>query len=100
MQSTERMFRHVADSKRLDFEVELDSELPTSINTDPSRLQQVIKNLLANAFKFTEQGSVKLRISPAESGWSSGHKQLGAAANVIAFSVHDTGIGIPTEKSC
>ncbi|MDT8067100.1 MAG: HAMP domain-containing protein [Terriglobia bacterium] len=98
LQSTERMFRHVADSKKLEFKVELHSELPMSINTDPSRLQQVIKNLLANAFKFTEHGSVKLKIGPAETGWTQGHKQLDVAENVIAFSVHDTGIGIPTEK--
>ncbi len=98
LHSTERMFRHLADSKALDFRVELDSELPTSINTDLSRLQQVIKNLLANAFKFTEKGSVKLKIRPADSGWTKGHKQLDAAENVIAFSVHDTGIGIPIDK--
>ncbi|HEU5400806.1 MAG TPA: HAMP domain-containing protein, partial [Terriglobales bacterium] len=98
LHSTERMFRHLADSKRLDFRVELDSDLPASIHTDQSRLQQVIKNLLANAFKFTETGSVTLKIGPAESGWTSGHKQLDAAGTVIAFAVHDTGIGIPIEK--
>jgi HAMP domain-containing protein/signal transduction histidine kinase/CheY-like chemotaxis protein len=96
--TTERMFRHVAESKGLDFKVELDQRLPVSINTDLARLQQVIKNLLANAFKFTEQGSVKMQVAPASYGWTPGHKQLDAAPGVIAFAVHDTGIGIPIEK--
>jgi HAMP domain-containing protein/signal transduction histidine kinase/DNA-binding response OmpR family regulator len=97
-QTTERMFRHVAETKALDFGVELDSHLPASVNTDPARLQQVLKNLLANAFKFTDHGSVRLQISPATFGWTPGHKHLDAAAGVIAFSVHDTGIGIPVDK--
>jgi CheY-like chemotaxis protein len=92
------MFRHVADSKSLDFQIELDPSLPMSMNTDPSRLQQVIKNLLANAFKFTEQGTVRLKVVPAANGWTPGLKQLDAAQNVIAFSVQDTGIGIPVDK--
>jgi signal transduction histidine kinase/HAMP domain-containing protein/DNA-binding response OmpR family regulator len=98
MNSTERMFRHVADAKKLDFRVEVDSRLPSAIHTDPARLQQVLKNLLANAFKFTEQGSVQLRILPATFGWSPGHKQLDSAASVVAFEVVDTGIGIPIDK--
>jgi HAMP domain-containing protein/signal transduction histidine kinase/DNA-binding response OmpR family regulator len=96
--TTERMFRHVAEAKHLDFKVDLDSHLPPSINTDMTRLQQVIKNLLANAFKFTEQGSVTLQVAPASFGWTPGHKQLDVAQGVIAFSVTDTGIGIPVEK--
>ncbi|MGE5112025.1 MAG: HAMP domain-containing protein [Acidobacteriaceae bacterium] len=96
--ATERMFRHVADSKRLDFKLELDPNLPISINTDASRLQQVLKNLLANAFKFTESGSVRLKIEPASFGWTQGLKQLDNADQVISFSVHDTGIGIPLDK--
>jgi signal transduction histidine kinase/CheY-like chemotaxis protein/HAMP domain-containing protein len=96
--TTERMFRHLADSKSLDFQIDLDSSLPVSMNTDPSRLQQVIKNLLANAFKFTEQGSVRLKVAPVATGWTPGLKQLDAAPSVIAFSVQDTGIGIPVDK--
>jgi signal transduction histidine kinase len=58
----------------------------------------VLKNLLSNAFKFTEQGSVRLSVFPAENGWSEDHPLLSGAASVIAFEVADTGIGIPAEK--
>jgi CheY-like chemotaxis protein len=61
-------------------------------------LQQVLKNLLSNAFKFTEQGSVRLNISPVTGGWSPDHPLLSGAGSVIAFQVSDTGIGIPPEK--
>ncbi|HEY4355626.1 MAG TPA: response regulator, partial [Acidobacteriaceae bacterium] len=62
------------------------------------RLQQVLKNLLSNAFKFTEKGSVRLSVSAVNSGWGSAHPILNAAGSVIAFEVADTGIGIPPEK--
>jgi PAS domain S-box-containing protein len=81
----ERSFGQVAQDKGLEFGIHLDPALPAAIRTDMPRLKQVLKNLLANAFKFTRQGSVSLRIAPAESGR-------------IAFSVADTGIGIPPEK--
>jgi len=58
-----RPFRHEADSRRLSFEVQLDPQLDRSITTDSKRLQQVLKNLLSNAFKFTDQGGVKLSVS-------------------------------------
>src|SRR6266542_835028 len=94
-----RSFRHVADGKGLDFSIELDESLPSdTIITDSKRLQQVLKNLLSNALKFTEHGSVKLRIERATSGWSGSHAILGRAKSVIAFSVTDTGIGIPFDK--
>ncbi|HEX8409778.1 MAG TPA: HAMP domain-containing protein, partial [Thermoanaerobaculia bacterium] len=95
---TERTFRQMANDKKLDFAIEPATNLPNSIHTDPTRLQQVLKNLLGNAFKFTEKGGVKLRMETALSGWSPGHEILDRANGVIAFSVTDTGIGIPEEK--
>jgi signal transduction histidine kinase len=65
---------------------------------DPKRLQQVLKNLLSNAFKFTHEGHVTLAIEPATSGWSPQNENLNRASEVIAFSVRDTGIGISQEK--
>ena len=93
-----RTFRHVADGKGLEFAIELDPKLPDSIHTDAKRLQQVLKNLLSNALKFTGQGFVKLRIERGASGWRPGHPVLGRAKTVVAFRVIDTGIGIPKDK--
>ena len=94
-----RTFRHVADGKGLEFSIELDENLPSdTIITDAKRLQQVLKNLLSNALKFTEHGSVCLRIERATAGWNAHHAVLGRAKSVIAFSVTDTGIGIPYDK--
>ena len=64
----------------------------------PSGLQQVLKNLLSNAFKFTEQGGVRLSVIAARNGWNPDHPVLKQAPGVIAFEVSDTGIGIPLEK--
>lgn len=93
-----RPFRHEADNRRLNFEVHTDPNLTRSLVTDSKRLQQVLKNLLSNAFKFTEKGGVQLSVFAAESGWSEGHPVLGRSASVVAFEVTDTGIGIPSEK--
>jgi len=94
----ESTFRQVGDLKGLQFEVSLDPTLPPAIQTDTKRLQQVLKNLLSNAFKFTERGSVSLRASVATGGWNPEQELLNAANTVIAFAVTDTGIGIPREK--
>ncbi len=94
----DRTFAQLAQDKRLDFQVELDPELPRSMYTDDKRLQQIIKNLLSNAFKFTENGHVRLKVAPVTSGWSPSHDQLSRASQVLAFTVEDTGIGIPEEK--
>jgi len=93
-----RPFRHEAENRRLAFEVQSDPHLTRSLVTDSKRLQQVLKNLLSNAFKFTEQGGVRLSVSVAAGGWSDDHPILNAAASVVAFEVTDTGIGIPSEK--
>ena len=93
-----RPFRHEADNRQLSFDVEIDPHLGRSITTDSKRLQQVLKNLLSNAFKFTEHGGVRLSVSAAVGGWSPEHPVLNQAPAVVAFEVSDTGIGIPLEK--
>ncbi len=93
----ERDFRAVAEHQELAFSVELSPGLPPTITSDVARLRQVMKNLLANAFKFTERGEVSVRIGPAAAGWSPANGRLGVADAVTAFSVSDTGIGIAPE---
>ncbi|HEY6833690.1 MAG TPA: HAMP domain-containing protein [Pseudolabrys sp.] len=93
-----RPFRHEADSKPLAFNVSLDPQLGRSIITDSKRLQQVLKNLLSNAFKFTESGGVQLKVSRVAAGWAPSHPVLNQAQGVVAFEVSDTGVGIPAEK--
>ncbi|HYV66121.1 MAG TPA: HAMP domain-containing protein, partial [Myxococcales bacterium] len=94
----ERNFRPVAEQKNLDFSVELAAPLPSHVRTDPQRLQQVLKNLLANAFKFTDQGSVQLRVRTVHDRRGLDNEALHRADQVIAFSVVDTGIGIARNK--
>jgi CheY-like chemotaxis protein len=93
-----RPFHHEAENRKLNFDVRTEPTLPRSMVTDPRRLQQVLKNLLSNAFKFTEHGGVRLSLYQATGGWSEDHPVLGSAPCVIAFEVTDTGIGIPAEK--
>jgi signal transduction histidine kinase/CheY-like chemotaxis protein len=97
-QNLERTFGHVAENKGLTFKIDVDQKLPPAIYTDAQRLDQVLKNLLSNAFKFTERGYVRLRVAPAPIGWSADHVSLKRAKNVFAFSVSDSGIGIPADK--
>jgi HAMP domain-containing protein/CheY-like chemotaxis protein/GAF domain-containing protein len=97
-ESLGRMFRHEAESRKLSFDVDLDPALGRTLVTDTKRLQQVLKNLLSNAFKFTENGGVRLRMTPAAGGWTAGHPVLSSSPAVVAFEVSDTGIGIPNEK--
>jgi CheY-like chemotaxis protein/signal transduction histidine kinase/HAMP domain-containing protein len=94
----DRTFRHMAEAKHLGFEVDLADNLPTAVMTDTTRLQQVLKNLLSNAFKFTSHGQVALTISLVTSGWTADHPHLLHADAVLAFSVRDTGVGIPSDK--
>jgi CheY-like chemotaxis protein/signal transduction histidine kinase/HAMP domain-containing protein len=93
-----RTFNHEAERKGLSFDVQVDTRLGRSILTDSKRLQQVLKNLLSNAFKFTSQGGVRVNVSSAPGGWTPDHPVLSHAGTVVSFEVSDTGIGIPTEK--
>jgi signal transduction histidine kinase/CheY-like chemotaxis protein len=87
-EDVERAFRPVAEQNGLEFRIERDHALPAAFVTDEQRLQQVLRNLLSNAFKFTHRGSVTLHIAP----------EMGPAHPTIAFSVIDTGVGIPADK--
>ncbi len=98
VEAVSRPFRHEAENKRLSLEIQIDPSLGPTIVTDSKRLQQVLKNLLSNAFKFTDQGGVRLSVMNTSAGWSQEHPVLRKAANVVAFEVSDTGIGIPPEK--
>jgi CheY-like chemotaxis protein/nitrogen-specific signal transduction histidine kinase len=94
----ERTFRQIANDKGLEFSIEVDASLPMAMETDGKRLQQIITNLLSNAFKFTSRGGVSLKVLTAQDGWSAGHPVLGEVSQVIGFAVTDTGIGIPANK--
>jgi signal transduction histidine kinase/CheY-like chemotaxis protein/HAMP domain-containing protein len=94
----ERTFRHVADAKKLHFDLEFAPTLPRALHTDAKRLQQVLKNLLSNAFKFTDRGTVTLHVAPTTHGWSLDNEHLNRAGSVLAFTVRDTGIGIQPDK--
>jgi CheY-like chemotaxis protein/signal transduction histidine kinase/HAMP domain-containing protein len=93
----ERTFREVATAKGLDFQIGIAADVPPTIETDALWLQRILKNLLSNAFKFTEAGSVRLEISLAR-GWTPRDVSFEVVPQVVAFSVIDTGIGIPPEK--
>jgi two-component system chemotaxis sensor kinase CheA len=85
LSSLTRSFQQIADEKKLDFNLTIEEEVPVRINSDLKRVEQILKNLLSNSFKFTENGKVSLKVSLEEPG-------------LIKFSVIDTGIGIPEEK--
>jgi HAMP domain-containing protein/CheY-like chemotaxis protein/GAF domain-containing protein len=93
-----RSFTHLAASKGLEFSIERSPALPSIILTDQKRLQQILKNLLSNAFKFTDTGRVQLSIRSADRRAGYLNEALNQAEQIIAFSVSDTGIGIPAEK--
>jgi HAMP domain-containing protein/signal transduction histidine kinase/DNA-binding response OmpR family regulator len=97
MNAVERTFLHEAENRHLSFDLYIDPKVQR-ITTDSKRLMQVLKNLLSNAFKFTEKGGVRVNVSPALTGWNPSHPVLPNAGPVIAFEVADTGIGIPPEK--
>jgi CheY-like chemotaxis protein/signal transduction histidine kinase len=93
-----RPFRHEAENRQLTFSVDIDANLGRSIVTDSKRLQQVLKNLLSNAFKFTANGGVRLSVAAVAGGWTPDHPVLSQSPGVVSFEVSDTGIGIPIEK--
>ncbi|MEY2495394.1 MAG: hypothetical protein QOJ45_1886 [Verrucomicrobiota bacterium] len=97
-QTMERTFRHVAEGKGVSFNIDIAPSVPEAVRTDAQRLDQVLKNLLSNAFKFTERGFVNLSVAPATEGWSPDNINLERTENVLAFSVTDSGIGIPSDK--
>ncbi|HZT12081.1 MAG TPA: response regulator, partial [Candidatus Baltobacteraceae bacterium] len=88
-----RTFDQIAKDKGLEFVIERHRDVPAALTTDPTRLQQILKNLLSNAFKFTAQGRVTLEISLMQK-----HHLGSIQGPAIAFAVKDTGIGIPPDK--
>ena len=96
--AVDRSFRHVAEAKHLPFNVQFAEGLPHSMESDPKRLQQILKNLVSNAIKFTSRGHVDVRVNLVTHGYSPGHPVLSKASQVVAFVVEDTGIGIAPEK--
>ena len=95
----ERAFGPVAEQKRLEFEVAVSgANVAPTINTDPQRLEQILRNLLSNAFKFTDEGSVTLTIGEGPTGDRYMNERLNHAERIVSFAVSDTGIGIPHDK--
>ncbi len=87
-------FEPVARSQGLEFTIGVAPDAPKAFVTDLPRLRQILKNLLANAFKFTAHGGVSVSVQSPEAGWSKDHAPLETAPSVVSFSVRDTGIGI------
>jgi len=93
----DQSFKHMAAQQGLHFEVVMAAGLPTSIRTDAQRLKQILKNLVSNALKFTEQGSVTIEIHRPSNGTDLTRSALNPQ-RCVAFCVKDTGIGIPDDK--
>src|SRR5690606_8751603 len=94
----ESTFNPIAAAKHLHFNIDMDDDLPEVIETDSQRLNQILKNLLSNSFKFTEKGEVGLKIYKATNNWKTRNSSLDNAETVIAIKISDTGIGISKEK--
>ena len=94
----ETTFKPIAEARHLRFHIQTEKKLPESMETDQQRLNQILKNLLSNAFKFTEKGEVRLKIYEADKTRKFGNRSLDSASRVVAFAISDTGIGIPLEK--
>lgn len=98
VQQLRQAFGHVADNAQLKFDIDVGSDVPNTLVTDSRRLQQILRNLLSNAFKFTSKGGVTLKIERVTSGWGGNTPTLAAADTVIAFRVIDTGIGVAEDR--
>ncbi|MES2732810.1 MAG: response regulator, partial [Bacteroidota bacterium] len=94
----ETTFKPIAEAKHLRFQIDIDDSLPDIIETDIQRLNQILKNLLSNAFKFTEKGEVKLKIYQSHHNWKGRNPQFDNAKRIVAFAISDTGIGISKDK--
>jgi HAMP domain-containing protein/signal transduction histidine kinase/CheY-like chemotaxis protein len=94
----ESTFNPISETKHLQFQISMDENLPEMIETDSQRLNQILKNLLSNAFKFTEKGSVRLKIYKANNNWKTKNINLDEAEAAVAFEISDSGIGISKEK--
>jgi len=94
----ETTFKPISEARHVRFTIDTDSKLPDIMETDLQRLNQILKNLLSNSFKFTEKGEVKLKIYEADKNWKPGNPSLDNAKRVVGFAISDTGIGIPLEK--
>jgi len=81
----QRSFEVPAQDKGVALRVEIDASAPRAIHSDGNRIQQVLRNLISNAVKFTEQGEIRIAVRAS-------------GADAVAFEVHDTGIGIPEDK--
>ncbi|QSB25304.1 HAMP domain-containing protein [Flavobacterium sp. CLA17] len=91
-------FNPISAAKHLRFKIEMDENLPELMETDSQRLNQILKNLLSNSFKFTEKGEVSFKIYKANKNWKTKNANLEMAEAVVAFEISDTGIGISKEK--
>lgn len=99
VEKMDNLFNEVSKSKGLNFAINVDEDCPKELHTDMSRLEQVIKNLISNAFKFTaDGGTVELRLSRQEDKTVLKHDCLIESSAIIAIAVRDTGIGIPANK--
>jgi signal transduction histidine kinase/DNA-binding response OmpR family regulator/HAMP domain-containing protein len=96
--NVQQAFRPVADQNGLSFEVRVNDDAPSTLTTDEQRLQQILNNLLSNAFKFTSEGGVTVTVGRAASGTRFMDERLNATSDVISFAVADTGIGVPEDK--
>ena len=94
----DRNFRHVAEAKNLPCHIRFANDLPRAMDSDPKRLQQILKNLLSNAVKFTAKGQIEVRVGLATRGWTADHPVLRQAQSVVSFAVEDSGIGVAPEK--